>query len=118
MTTSQIAKLLHEHRFNFTKEAELQQAINRVFVLNRIVYSREVRLTDKDRIDFLVGNVGVEVKVDGSLSDVTRQLHRYVQSAEIESMLLVTTRLRHLDCPRFLNRKEIEVYYVSLRSAF
>lgn len=70
---------------------------------------REVRLNHADRIDFVIGDLGVEVKVDGSLATVTRQLHRYAQVEELAGVLLVTTRAAHLAVPRELNGKPIVV---------
>jgi hypothetical protein len=87
--------------------------------VERAQFSREVKLSAAERIDFLMADgLGIEVKVKGSLSDVTRQLHRYAQITEIKSLLLVTTKARHLEAPRSLNGKTIDIYFASIRRAF
>lgn len=116
--TSEILSLLDSHAFHFQSEADLQLGIERVLKDASIEFKREVRLTDADRIDFMVGTIGIEAKIDGSLSDVTRQLHRYAQLNEIESLILVTTRARHAECSNWVNRKKIEVYFASFRRSF
>lgn len=112
MTSIDVAELLRAHAFTCGNEAELQQAIGAVLTGAGIEHRREVRLTERDRIDFLVGGVGLEVKVDGSLSAVTRQLHRYAQRPEVGSLLLVTTRPQHRAAPRELCGKPVRVVLV------
>jgi len=69
----------------------------------------EVRLTAADRIDFMVGRIGIELKIKGSLSDVTRQLHRYAQSPDVDALLLVTTRMKLRHMPPTMNGKPVLV---------
>ena len=57
---------------------------------------REHPLTRADRIDFLLGRTGIEVKVKGPSAEVTRQLWRYAESDQIDDLILVTTRREHL----------------------
>jgi len=90
-----ITAALQRHPPRAANEAELQailwdhlQAIDRRTV-------REHVLTRADRIDFLLGRVGIEVKVKGSSADVTRQLWRYADSPQIDGLLLVTTKREH-----------------------
>lgn len=96
--------------YRWTNERELQEGLRHSLDQGAPgEVEREVRLTPHDRIDFLVGDVGVEVKVDGSLASVTRQLHRYAQVEELAGVLLVTTQACHLAVPRELNGKPIVV---------
>ena len=74
---------------------------------------REAHLGPGDIIDFLVGSVGIEVKIDGSLSSITRQLHRYAQYERIGSLILMTTRMKHLRLPDEMNGKPLVVILVS-----
>lgn len=113
--SSDVRELLDRHVLNFHDEAELQAGIEKILKAAGIEFLREVRLSGKDRIDFQIGRLGIEAKVDGSLSAVTRQLHRYAQLETIGELLLVTTRAIHLDAATILNGKKIEVYYLSLK---
>jgi len=90
----------------FTTEDDLQQALAdrlwaEALLGNPITgYSREVRLDEHNRIDFLVElngttKVGVEVKIAGSLASVRRQLERYAALADVDELLLVTTKAQH-----------------------
>ena|SRR6478736_3415068 len=74
-------------------EAELGELCSRLLAAAALPYRSEVCLgSPRDRIDFVVGRVGVELKIDGSPAAVLRQLDRYAASDEIDSLLLVTTR--------------------------
>lgn len=94
---------------SYESEERCQAAIAAALQAAGVAFEREVRLSDRDRIDFMVGSVGVEVKLDGSLSALTRQLHRYAQSDRVESLLVVTTRARLARVPQSLNGKRVVV---------
>jgi hypothetical protein len=89
---SELADVIGRHRYRFSNERDLQDGIQRVLELNSIGHSREYRLTGHDIVDFLVGDVGIEVKVSGSPVQVYRQLARYAESEEIAGLILVTAR--------------------------
>jgi hypothetical protein len=93
-------------------ELVLQDAVARSLSAAALAFEREVHLAKGDIIDFMVGDVGVEVKIDGGLSEVTRQLHRYAQSPRVAHLFLLTTRMRHLNVPRELNGKRINVVHL------
>jgi len=98
---------LSSQRFAWSSETGLHSAIEGVLTLAALPLEREVDLGPGSRVDFLVGGVGVEVKIDGSLADVTRQLHRYSESDRIEVLVLVSTKMRHRSVPRTMNGKPI-----------
>jgi hypothetical protein len=62
----------------------------------------------EDRVDFFYGGVAIEVKVDGSTSEVTAQLQRYALHPSVREILLVTTRSRHT-VPAELGGKPVTV---------
>ena len=107
-----VLDILRTHRFRFTREAELQEAIFALLTAANIDFARECILTPTDRIDFLVGGLGIEVKIDGSLAALTRQAHRYTALPSIESLLVVTSRFRLTDLPPTLNGKRVECFRV------
>ncbi len=114
---NEIADCLRHARFNFNSEAELQSGVQR-FLSAKYTVQAEVELSRMDRIDFLIGGIGIELKVDGSRADVIRQLHRYAQSDRIEALILVTSRTRHNDMPETINGKPLRVISLVLERAF
>ena len=71
-------------------------------------YSHEYKLGKGNRIDFLVGGIGVEVKKGKpNRSSVLKQLERYSESDEVKGLVLVIER--SMDIPDFLNGKPCEV---------
>ena len=109
MTARELRRLLVGYLFNFTSELELQDGIGDVLRNNRVKHEREAQLGPRDRIDFLVGSIGVEVKVGGGTAALIRQLHRYAQHETISELLVVTSRLRLRNIPAWLNGKRVEV---------
>jgi hypothetical protein len=107
----QVRALVTRHRFRCAGEALLQEALNQVLTEAGIPFQREVRLGEAGRIDFLLteARVGLEVKVDGGLSEVTRQLLRYAEREDVHALLLVTTRTRHDSLPAFMLGKPVRV---------
>ena len=111
--TQAMRTLLTRRRLPAATELVLQDAIAAAFTAEGVAFERELVLSPKDRIDFLCAEgVGVEVKIGGSLSDVTRQLHRYAQSDRIASLVLVSNRMRLLTIPRVLNGKRIDFIHL------
>ncbi|HEX9640973.1 MAG TPA: hypothetical protein VGB13_06645 [Candidatus Krumholzibacteria bacterium] len=93
MTAEHLRALLLGRRYRHpTDELRLQEEIAAVLSAECIGFEREVVLTPTDRIDFLVGTVGVEIKVKGSAHAVARQLLRYAEHERITELVLFTTR--------------------------
>lgn len=86
-----LAALIRGHRYVYASEVELHGQLEQVLTAAGVPVSREVHLTSRDRIDFLVGDVGIEVKVKGERTPI-RQLTRYAESSWVAGLLLVTTR--------------------------
>ncbi|QDE83274.1 hypothetical protein [Myxococcus xanthus] len=101
--------LVTAHRFRCVGEAQLQQALAQVFTEAELPFQREVVLGDAGRIDFMVGALGVEVKVEGSVSAVTRQILDYAEREEVHGLLLVTTRSHHDGMPAQMRGKPVRV---------
>jgi hypothetical protein len=90
-------------------EAALSELIESVLQSLTLDARKEVWLNSTDRIDYMVGRVGIELKVKGSVSSITRQLSRYAQSPQVDELILVTTRMQHRSVPASLNQKTITV---------
>ena len=82
-------------QYNHDDEYQLQDGIGAALDAAGIGYTREHRLTDKDRVDFLAGTVGIEIKVAGDKMALARQLQRYAHHPSIEHLVVVTTRRAH-----------------------
>lgn len=106
-----IVETVHGYRFSVSNEQELQEGLWRVLA-GMDGARREVRLDERSRIDFLIGGVGIEVKVDGSLADLVRQATRYSKFAEVSEIVVVTTRSRHLGLPAQLGGKPVHIAYL------
>lgn len=81
----------------------MQSDIAFALTTEEVPFEREVAFGPRDRIDFLVGTVGVECKVAGSANQVMRQLSRYAESDRITELVLVTSKASH----RQLNNSEM-----------
>jgi hypothetical protein len=89
-------------------EVALQAAVARALDDFGRIYNREWSLSPKDRIDFLVGDIGIEVKVGGSRTDLLRQVDRYLAFPAVNALLVVTTLRRHT-LPGILRGKPVLV---------
>lgn len=90
-----IAQALRSVKFNYSNEIQLHEGIEAVLRQTGYDPQREVRLGERDRIDFLVGDVGIEVKIGGSAASAHRQLSRYAKHDEIGSLIFASTRRTH-----------------------
>ena len=104
-----VVQAIRAHRYRYANEDDLQEALYRMLRGEGFRPKREVRLAPRDRVDLMVGHVAIEVKVDGRLRDVELQLRRYADCRDVNALVLVTTRITHLDVPRELNGKPVQV---------
>jgi len=104
---------LARFRLDASSEASLQLAIAQALDESALSYEREVRLDARSRIDFLLPDgLGIEVKVDGSQTEVLRQLVRYADHEQVRALALFTTRSRHLSgMPSTLRGKPLTVRF-------
>lgn len=95
MTPAELVALIERHRYTVTCELELQEAIRQVLTTAGASFSSEVRLSARDRPDFMVGTVAIEAKVASWNGQVLRQVTRYLEHEQVTALVLVTTRRRH-----------------------
>lgn len=109
-----IADKLRGFRLRFGTEAILQADVYAALRVLGMGASPEYRLSDKDRVDFLLDTerIGIECKVDGGLPVVAQQLLRYAEHELITGLILVTRRNAHLALPKTLLEKPLRVVYV------
>ncbi len=112
-TLNGLVTWLASYRYSFTSERELQDGLARALDEGGFGHEREHRLAPGDIVDFLVApGIGLECKTEGSLSLVTRQLHRYSQHEAIGALLLVTSKSRHDNLPSEMNGKPVRVMVI------
>lgn len=103
-----VTGLLENKRFRFTSEDDLQQGIEKVLAAGNIPFEREKVLSVRDRPDFLVdGRLAIEVKIKGTLAQALRQVGRYTEHPDIQSILLVGSPHWLRDVPPTINNKPI-----------
>lgn len=93
-------------------EVALQVSIAEALEAAGIMYDREHQMP-AGRIDFAVGSIGIEVKVDGATPALLAQLQRY--ASNLKELIVVTTVLHHRGLPSRIAWPEanIHVVYVS-----
>lgn len=109
VTVDELAAALRRFRFRFNSERELHEGISRCLDSLGISYSYEHSISPTDRPDFLVGTVAIEAKVDGSLADLTRQVHRYAKSDRVQAIVVVSSKARHRMLPPEISGKPLRV---------
>jgi hypothetical protein len=111
-----LAAALYRERFRYVNEIELQDSIETLLTGWGLPFAREFILSPKDRIDFLVGTLGLEVKIGSSLAAVQRQLWRYAADPRITALILITSKSAHKRMPASISEKPI--YVVHLINSF
>lgn len=105
-----LLRLLKTYRYPIGSEAGLQLGLARVLTDHDIDFIREHNLgAEYGRIDFYLpgDKCGIELKIKGSRSEVLRQLHRYAQSPDISSLILITGRARLAFAPITICEKPV-----------
>lgn len=111
-TSAAIAAVLRGHRYLFDDEIELQDGLEDALSANGIAGEREVRLSSRDRIDFLIGRVGIEVKIGGNVDSLVRQLTRYAHSDQIDELIAVVSRPKLSAVPGTVAGVPVQVVFV------
>lgn len=100
ISAGDVEDLLGRGRFDLTTEAATQWGIELLLLgaYPRSAVSREHRLSGKDRPDFLIdGRIVIEVKGSRHRQPaVLRQLERYAGHAQVEAIILATSRAMHM----------------------
>jgi hypothetical protein len=89
----QVLSAIRGHVYRFASEDDLQRGLEAALTKRGLDVEREVRVDDLNRIDLMVGRVGIEVKVKGGAAEVNRQLCRY--APHVDHLVLVTIKATH-----------------------
>jgi hypothetical protein len=112
-----IFAILQGVRFPLQDEKKLQKMMWQKFQESTIghMIKREYKFDEKSIIDFLVlERVGIEVKIKGTQKDIYRQLRRYAKFAQVDAIILVTSRPMGL--PNEIEGKKC--YYLDISKAW
>jgi len=107
-SASHLSWYLGGFRYELTDEESIQRGIEEALRMGDFEFEREARLSAADRPDFLVQGVAIEVKRQGRLNSLLRQLARYAAHDRVLELLVVTARMQATDLPSELNGKPIE----------
>ena len=91
VTPDRLSRLISSARLDLSTERTVQRGLAKLFEEEQVPYEAEVILAPSDRIDFLIGRVGVEVKIGHPRRAILRQLERYAQSDRVDALLLVSS---------------------------
>lgn len=99
-TRALIVDILGRYRLPLSDEKQLQVQIALVLELEKVPFAREVRLSERDVVDFMAGPgaelqplapaCAIEVKIGGSRRAIYRQLERYCEHASVAEIVLAT----------------------------
>jgi hypothetical protein len=104
----ELERRLRERKLSFRREVPLDTG-------NSSIADFFVATTDNQWV-FMSGVV-IEVKTDGSRSELLRQLERYSGFPQVEALLVVTPRARLLDLPETLGGKELRAVQIHRKGA-
>lgn len=85
-----LVRFIETRRFPLSDEKRLQEEMGTVLLAAGFVFEREVRLGSGDIIDFVVGRIGLEVKIAGSKREIYRQCERYCTHDQLAGLVLAS----------------------------
>jgi hypothetical protein len=101
---------LKRSRVDTSNEENVHSAIAKLLSTASIPFEHEARLTSRERIDFLIGRVGVEVKIDGSRAALERQLRRYAAHPGVDELVVVSSKTQLSGVPRSIDGKPVTTF--------
>ncbi len=107
-------RALSSQKFVLDNEKHIQSQIEKFLISADIKHNREFVLSKGNIIDFMVGDIGIEVKLKCSKRHIFRQCTRYMEHDAIKSLLLVSATFMGL--PEEINGKPI--YILSLTKSW
>lgn len=102
MSINSIINILSSYEFSIHDEKILQFEIAEVFTFEKIEFKKEVVLAN-GIIDFMIGDIGLEIKIKGQPMSIFRQLERYAQDDNINAIILANVKTMTL--PDIINGK-------------
>lgn len=95
-TVQQVREVLSGHRFRGSNEHGIHAGMADAFAAAGLDAAAEVCLTPRDRVDFLIGRVALEVKTQGQRTAIWRQLARYAAHPDVDLVIILASTRRAL----------------------
>jgi hypothetical protein len=86
-----IATHLGRYAYRYGDEIQLHERIAEVLTLHGFEFERERILDARNRADFWLGGLVIEVKVGGGLSEALHQVGRYINLPDVTGVILAGT---------------------------
>lgn len=102
-----VMRLIASHRWPLQDEKTLQAAFAAALERADLPFEREVALGGGDIIDFLIEDLGIELKLSGQRRQIWRQCSRYCAHARIGTLLLCSSAAMGL--PDVIHGKRVHV---------
>lgn len=110
MTPEEIVAFIHARRLPLTSEKATQVALADEFRKAAIMVEREVRLDEFGIIDFLAGDIGIEIKLRGQRRAIYHQCAFYCEHDRVRSLVLATNAA--MGMPITINGKPVFVAHL------
>lgn len=88
----QIEGVLTGYAYRYSSEVQLHDRLAQALDEAGFTYVRERVLDAKNRADFWLAGLVVEVKVDGTLTEALKQVSRYIELPDVTGVLLASTK--------------------------
>lgn len=110
---SKMQMSMRGRRFSLGDEKRLQIELAEAFMSHDITFEREVYLDRNSIVDFMIEGLAIEIKIRTKVSamQIYRQLERYCAFAEVEALVLMTSKAMSL--PDAINGKPVYVLSLS-----
>jgi hypothetical protein len=107
-----LVRFLETRRWPLSDEKRLQEAVADELTANGFEFEREVTLARGDVIDFMVGNIGMELKIKGQRRAIYRQCERYCLHERVQGLVLASAVA--MGVPAFVNCKPLLVAHLGV----
>lgn len=99
MRTPGLIRLLKTTRLSLANEKRTQADLAMALEQAGIPFEREVTVAPGDIIDFMIGGIGIELKIKAPRLSIYRQCLRYCESDRVEALVLGTNTAMALPSP-------------------
>lgn len=91
MSLQKLSRLLGGYSYRYGSEIQLHESLGQVLTAGGYKFEHERILDAKNRADFWLDGIVIEVKIDGSLAEALRQVDRYIGLDHVTGVILAST---------------------------